>query len=298
MGCGQTCSLIYPLGDPRQLGPLMSRVSGSQVSCETFPRASAAGHVQLSRPPFPGRGPGSSPPCSPPPGGPRVSESGHQNASAVGAGRTREALCIHSGLTRAVSLLLLLQLVRLEAPFLRAGQGGDVRVGQLVPAPTRPRVSAICTHLPGSLQVGERQCQTWSRRGLAAKPQERGWSLGGDPLPSSESSPPLVRCLSCLEEEMQVAPRPGKQCGPVGSDGAGQGLASTAASSDPVPLKPLSGEPLQDRKVPHFVPLNQTLWSSGQHHACSQPGCGRWEQPSSCALPLVHLWDAEQDINF
>lgn len=187
MGCGQTCSLIYPMGDPRQLGPLMSRVSGSQVSCETFPRASAAGHVQLSRPPFPGRGPGSSPPCSPPPGGPRVSESGHRNASAVGAGRTREALCIHSGLTRAVSLLLLLQLVRLEAPFLRAGQGGDVRVGQLVPAPTRPRISAICTHLPGSLQVGERQCQTWSRRGLAAKPQERGWSLGGDPLPSSRA---------------------------------------------------------------------------------------------------------------
>ncbi|MXQ91562.1 hypothetical protein E5288_WYG001720 [Bos mutus] len=44
------------------------------------------------------------------PGGPWVSESGHRNASAVGAGRTREALCIHSGLTRAVSLLLLLQL--------------------------------------------------------------------------------------------------------------------------------------------------------------------------------------------
>ena len=71
-----------------------------------------------------------------------------------------------------------------------------------------------------------------------------------------------------------MPPRPGKQCGPVGSDGAGQGPASTAASSDPVLLNPLPGGPLQDRTAPHPVPLNQTLCGSGQHQPCSSQAAG------------------------
>lgn len=47
-----------------------------------------------------------------------------------------EAPSIHSGLTRAVSLLLLLlRLVRLEVPLFRTARGGDVRVDSWCPRP-------------------------------------------------------------------------------------------------------------------------------------------------------------------
>ena len=229
--------------------------------------------MQLSRPgPSP---PLPSPPCSPPPGGPRSPSLGTEAplplAQWVPRGSPEHSLGTDPGGQPAAAAATIGEA---RGPSFPHSAGWGRPRGQLVPAPTRPSLSALGAHLPGSLQVGERQCQTWSWRGLAAKPQERGWSLGGDPLPSSESSPPQVRCLSCREEEMRVPPRPGKQCGPVGSDGAGQGPASTAASSDPVLLKPLPGGPLQDRTAPHSVPLNQTLCSSGQHQPCSNQAAG------------------------
>ena len=162
-----------------------------------------------------------------------------------------------------------------------------------------PPVRLRVRHAPARLSAGGRAAvPDLELEGPRCQTAGAGLEPGRGPTTCSESSPPRVRHLSFGEEEKPVPPHPGTQGGPVGSDGAGQGPASTAASSDPAPLKPLPGEPLQDRTAPHFVPLNQTVWSSGQHHACSQPGGRRWEQPSRCALPLVHLWDAKQDITF